>query len=170
MRRKKHAFLLIELLIALSLFILCIVPLIEMPFSAINSEIKNYQRLQLHRIADLTFVDIESQLFQNIPSWDEIKVKKNRKTQLSKNIVTIDLQGFGQKKIQQTCSIWTSRCKQGKQAEQYRLLTVEIQFKALNDSHFFLKKKLSSDTMTLRRQIFVIQKTNAVLTPSEIQS
>lgn len=165
MRKKKHSFVLIELLIALSLFILCIIPLIEIPFNAINSEIKSYQQLELQRIADLTFADIESQLFQNTLSWDEIKVKKNKKTQIQKNIVTINLQGFGQKKIQQTCSIWTSRCKKGKKSEKYRLLTLEIQFKALNDSHFFLKKKLFSDTMTLRRQIFVVQETNTPSNP-----
>jgi hypothetical protein len=155
--KKKQSFLLLELLIALSLFCLCVLPLAQLPFNALRAEIKSCQRMQLQRLADLTFADIEAQLFQHAISWKELSVTKKEKTELLKDKLTVHLKGIGDREFARSCSIWTSRHKEGKNREQYRLVTIELQLKALTDSHFFFKKKKNSDTTTFRHQVFVLQ-------------
>ncbi len=154
---KKHTFLLLELLIAMSLLCICILPLVQLPFNALSTEIKSYQRLQLKRLADITFADVQAQLFQNAISWEELSSTRSEKTQLKQDILTVKLEGIGKREFERTCSIWTSRRKAGKNLEQYRLLTLEIKLKALHDSHFFQVKQKTSNTTVFRYQIFVSQ-------------
>ncbi len=154
-RTKKQTFLLLELLIALSLFSLCVIPLVELPFTALSSEIKNCQRMQLQRLADLTFVEIEAQLFQNQISWDNLSCKRHEKTELVKDIQPVQLKGIGKRNFERTYSIWTSRRKEGKNQEQHRLLTIELAYKSLNDPHFFLTKKSSTDKIVFHHQVYV---------------
>lgn len=155
--KKKQNFLLLELLIALSLFCLCVLPLAQMPFNALSTEIKSCQRMQLQRLADVSFAEIEAQLFQNTIPWKELTCTRDDKARLIEDILTVDLKGVGKREFERTCSIWTSRRKEGKNKEQYRLVTIQLEFKSLHDSHFFLKKKERSDKVTFRRQVFVTQ-------------
>ncbi|MBS0652291.1 MAG: hypothetical protein JSR39_02050 [Verrucomicrobia bacterium] len=153
--KKKQTFLLLELLIALSLFTLCVLPLIQIPFNALSSEIKSCQRMQLQRLADLTFAEIEAQLFQNQISWDDLSCKRREKTQVVKDVQAVQLKGIGKRDFERTCSIWTSRLKQGKNQDQHRLLTIELEYRSLNDPHFFLTKKSSTDKTVFRHQVYV---------------
>ncbi len=156
-REKKQAFLLLELLIALSLFSLCVLPVAELPFASLNTEIKNCQRMQLRRLADLTFIEIEAQLFQNQIPWDDLCCKQKEKTELVKDIQAVQLKGIGKRNFGRTCSIWTSRWKEGENLEQHRLLTIELEYKSLNDRNFFLTKKSSTDRAVFRHQVYVSQ-------------
>ena len=155
--KKKQSFLLLELLIALSLFTLCILPLVELPFKALSEEIKSCQRMQLQRLADLAFADIEAQLFQNQISWDELSCKRNEKTQLIKDIQAVQLKGIGKRDFARTCNIWTSRTKEGKNQEQHRLITIELEYKSINDPHFFPTIKSSTNKAVFRHQVYVLR-------------
>ena len=154
---RKKAFVLLELLIAMSLLSLCALPLLQMPFQGITSEIKSCQRIHLKGLSDLTFADIESQLHQNAIPWDELDVGRNEKTELFNDLQTLSLEGVGERKFKRKCHIWSSRRKAGKNREQFRLVTIELEYKALKEPHFFIRKKSSSDTLCFRHQLFVAQ-------------
>ena len=119
-KRKKRSFLLLELLIAIALFVIGIVPLVRMPMTALATEIKTYQRMQLHRYSDQAFIDIKSQLLTNEITWDQIDVPKEKKTLLSKEMITLDLKGIGKRTFERQCYIWSASSKVGKAQEQYR--------------------------------------------------
>jgi hypothetical protein len=155
MRSKKYSFLLLELLIALSLFSLCILPLIQLPFNALSSEIKSCQRIHLQRLADLTFAEIEGQLFQNQIPWEDLDCKRDEKTQLLKDVQVVHLKGIGDRAFERKCSIWTSRKKEGADQERHHLITLELSFKSTQDRFFFFKKKNFSDQVTFRHQAYV---------------
>ena len=135
--KKKQSFLLLELLIAISLLSLCVLPLVQLPFNALNAEIKNYQRMQLKRLADLGFAQIEAQLFQNAIAWEDLSTTRDKKTLLAKEIQTVHLKRIGDKKFEKNSLIWTSRRKERKNQGNYRLVTIEQTFKSLSDRHFF---------------------------------
>lgn len=113
--------------------------------------------MHLQRLADLSFAAVEAQLFQNVVPWKSLTCTHREKTQLIKDVQAVDFKGIGKREFERTCSIWTSRRKEGKNQEQYRLVTIELQFRSLSDSRFFFKKKNFSDTITFRRQVFVTQ-------------
>lgn len=156
-RKNKQAFVLLELLIALSLFCLCIVPLAQLPFSALQSEIKSCQRMKLQRLADLTFAEVQAELFQRSIPWEKIDCPRERKTQLLNDTLTVSLKGLGSKQFARRCSLWTSRRKTGKNGEQYRLVTLELHLTAVHDSRFFFRRRNASASEAFRRQFFVAQ-------------
>ena len=156
-RSRKQAIVLLELLIAFSLFCLCVIPLAGTPLKALAGGIKSCQRMHLQRLADLCFADVEAQLFQNAIPWKELTATHKNKTELFHDIQTIELKGMGKRQFERTCTIWTSRRKEGKNQEQYRLLTVELCFKSLNDRKFFFAKKEFSDKTVFRHLLFVAQ-------------
>ena len=82
--------------------------------------------MQLQQLADLSFIDVEAQLFQNAIPWKDLTCTRDEKTQLFQDIQTIHLKGIGKREFERSCSIWTSRRKEGKNQEQYRLVTIEL--------------------------------------------
>ncbi len=123
---------------------MCMAPLIHIPSAAISSELKIYQRLQLHRLADLSFADTKALLYQEKIPWESICTPKKDKTLLFKDTVSLNLKKTGDRTFERTCYIWSSPEKCGKDNEKYYLVHVEIHFSAPSHPHFFPKKKMSS--------------------------
>ncbi len=151
--QKKQLFVLLELLIALSLFALCILPLVQLPLNALKVEIKSYQQLQLQRASELICLETEVQLFQQKISWKALACNSQEKYLLRDEILTIDLPGWGDKKFQNRCFLWTARKKKGKNGEEHRLLTLETRLRSLDDASFFHTKKNRSAELIYRYQI-----------------
>ncbi len=136
MKRKKP-FVLLELMIALILFALCIVPLIEIPLRALKNEYLMVTRLNLHRLSDLAFAEIKTQLYaQEIP-WKDLGHEKKDKVLLSEQKVKID-----KTELNQRCYAWSSSTKPGKKDAQARLVTIEVEFSHPSSPLFLVKRKL----------------------------
>ena len=153
--KKKHPFLLLELLIALSLFSLCLFPLIRIPFDALSSEIKSAQKMALQRKASLIFADLEMDLFQEKIPWKAFDLDRKEKTKLEKETISLDLKGIGKKAFEKTVSIYSSRSYSGEDSQENRLVTIELEFRSLNDPHFFFKRKKSAASTVFKHQVFV---------------
>lgn len=124
--KKRHPFLLLELLIALSLFSLCIVPLVQLPFRTLREATLYYQRLELERLTDVTLAQIEARLFQNEIPWKDLECNRKNKYLISEATVEVDVTGERKAPFKKTCFLWTARKKKGGNGEHYRLLTVEV--------------------------------------------
>lgn len=127
--KKKYSFVLLELLIAMTLFSLCVIPFVQFPFRTLRDAIHYYQRLELERLTDITLTQIETQLFQNSIPWGSFECNRKNKYLFPKEVIAIDVTGEKKALFEKTCALWTSRKKKGKNGENYRLLTLEIAWK-----------------------------------------
>ncbi|MBI3237119.1 MAG: hypothetical protein HYZ48_05430 [Chlamydiales bacterium] len=153
--KKKHPFLLLELLIALSLFSMCLFPLIKIPFESLSHEVKSCQRMALQRMADLCFAEIEMDLFQQKIPWEDLDCSYKERTELEKKTISLPLKGLGAKKFEKTVSIFSSRRHTEEDGIENRLVCIRLEFRSLNDPHFFFKKKKSSAAILFKHRVFV---------------
>ncbi len=158
-RKKTYSFLLLELLVALLLFSACVLPLTSIPMRALQSELKTYQRLQLQRISDEAFAIVQAKLYQKEITWEQLNVsEKNKSIALKNEVVPLNIQGIGNKKIERSAYIYSTSKKKGKHSDQYRLVKVDVVLKSPQDKYFFLFKKRRLDTLTITYQVFVHQR------------
>ena len=137
LKRKKRHFVLLELLVALTLFILCVAPFIEIPARTLAVQLKTYQRLGLYRLVDLGLVDAKAQLYQNAIPWKDLCQKRKNKYPITKEPIRIQGKWMGNRGIQRTVSVYTTSCKPGDLGQQYNLLDVEICLTCLSEKRFF---------------------------------
>ena len=78
-KRKKSAFLLLEVLISFTLLSLCSMLLIRGPLIFFQKELNTLAFLEYERIADLTFCSIKSDLLSNTILWDEHMMQETKK-------------------------------------------------------------------------------------------
>jgi len=67
-----HSYLLLELLVALTLVTLCILPFIRIPSRVVNEELLSIQRLQLQHMSDRTAALIKERIYKHEISWEQI--------------------------------------------------------------------------------------------------
>jgi hypothetical protein len=72
---KKRTFLLLEILIALSLATLCIVPFVKQPLFLYKKELAALEQIEKERLADWTFTEIEEMFLKNEIPRSEIPDK-----------------------------------------------------------------------------------------------
>ena len=58
-KKRKRTFLLIEVLIAISVATICLIPLIQSPISIYRAEIRLLEEMEKDRLADWTFSEIK---------------------------------------------------------------------------------------------------------------
>lgn len=75
---KKHSFLLFELIAALSLLVLCLLPLIKNIHSLLSEERKDFEQAEFSRIADLTFYEVMKKIMAKEIVWEDFS-KNDRK-------------------------------------------------------------------------------------------
>jgi hypothetical protein len=155
--RRKHPFLLLELLIAMGLLSLCIVPLARMPMSALNSEIKTYQRLQLYRINDVVFADVKAALYANEIPWEQLDVLRKDKSLILTKKIPIKLKGIGVRQLECACYAWSSASKKGKNQEECRLVNIEVRFTTPSQRRFFLFNNRFRDVLSFHHKVFITQ-------------
>ncbi|MBY0530303.1 MAG: hypothetical protein K2P51_09005 [Rhabdochlamydiaceae bacterium] len=157
-RRRCYHFLLLELLIAFTLFASCILPLTHIPMKAFEEELKTYQRLQLHRISDEAMAEVKAQLFKNEIPWEKLDVYKNNKSLIFQDSVTLDLKGLGARSIERTGYIFSSSRKKGKNQDQHRLVEIEIKLTTPKAKNFFVFNKKRRNTLSFYYKALVSQK------------
>lgn len=73
MKRKKKAYLLLELILALSLLALFIGPLVQAPFSHIRKQLKGITAIQFSLAAETILASVEEKLLKNLIPWKKIE-------------------------------------------------------------------------------------------------
>lgn len=72
----QRSFLLWEVLIALTLLLLCAYPLSRMPIAQYMAEMRSLESVERQRMADWTFSEVVEQLYSNTLSWSHIPNKE----------------------------------------------------------------------------------------------
>lgn len=128
--KKKRNFLLIEVLIAILLVSICLIPLIQIPINSYRSEMEWLEEMDRERLAELAFADVKEKLLKNELAWEKIPGPGLHTGPFSlppgqtciPGCKTTDIS------ISYTLSCGKKREKIGLHGEIYRMLTVAIEF------------------------------------------
>ena len=124
--KNKRSFLLIEVIIAFALVTLLIVPLIRNPIYFFRSQIKSLEKLECERIADLTFLDLKLEIYNDQNKFTK-NLARSKKDTPYETLDTYKLVTFNKKKIARSYKIYSkNKEKETKDNEKYKLLTIRI--------------------------------------------
>ncbi|MBI3508250.1 MAG: hypothetical protein HY069_01255 [Chlamydiia bacterium] len=123
---QKRSFLLLEILIALSLIGICIVPLVSRPLELLQAENKILWEMEGERLADWTYSEIQIQLFKNAIPWEKLPTKEKKKVDFSLPDIIANIPG----KERRIKRHFTLEYDLGRdvEAQSYRLFKVQIHF------------------------------------------
>lgn len=125
---KKRSFILLEILIALTLVILCAIPLIVKPIHAYRFEMQAFEEMEGERLADWTFSEIKEKMLKNEIPWDKLPSHKGTTGPFPLEPGSIHIPGRQPKKIERSFTLFGKGEKQGISGETYRMLYVKIAF------------------------------------------
>lgn len=120
---KKKTFLLLEVLIALFLVTLCIVPLTGYPIYMFKREQAKLERLEKEQLADWIFSELKERFLKNEIPWEKIPIKNQV------------IGPFSLPDIKIKCPAKTLHCsyklrgkgeKKGKNGEEFRLIYLNL--------------------------------------------
>ncbi|OGN63741.1 MAG: hypothetical protein A3E80_01625 [Chlamydiae bacterium RIFCSPHIGHO2_12_FULL_49_9] len=147
---KKRPFVLLEVLLALFLVMIAIIPLVRQPFMLYRSEILLLEEMERERLADWTFSEIREQFLKGQIPWKKLPAKGEISSPFSLPKGSIHLPGLASKEVERS---FTLRCigeKKGTQGETYRSLNIAIEFNpALNKK----KKKYTFRLLVQKMEI-----------------
>jgi len=129
MTNKKQSFLLLEVLIALALVIVCVIPIIVKPIEAYRFEMRTFEEMERERLADWTFSEIKEKLYKNEISWGKIPSLKKVAGPFVLNPAKIQVPGLKAKCVERTFSLYCRGEKQGRAGETFRMIYVKIEFR-----------------------------------------
>ncbi|MBI5272373.1 MAG: hypothetical protein HY861_00120 [Chlamydiia bacterium] len=123
---KKQPFVLFEILIALTLVILCAVPLALKPIQLYRSEMRFFEELEGERLADLTFSEIKESLLRNEIPWKDLPTMNETTESFPLPSSAIYIPGKEPKSIERSFTLFCKGEKRGIENQVYRLLHVKI--------------------------------------------
>ena len=132
---KKRPFILLEILLALTLVILCAIPLIVKPIRTYRFEMQALEEVEGERLADWTFSEIKEQMHKNKILWEKIPAYNETTGPFSLDPGSIQVPGREAKKIERSFTLFGKGEKQGVAGQTYRMVYVKIEF------HPILSKK-----------------------------
>lgn len=146
--KRSQAFLLLELLIAIVITSMVIVPLLESPFFMLSKQINQLVEMELERVTDSTLAEIRAELYANAIPWQEVILPRIKSIPRKKDL-TIFLSEKIKKKVKQSIYVFTDRksLKIKENGEELCLVTVLIkyQFKGVKKfnryAKFFVSRK-----------------------------
>ncbi len=125
---KKRPFVLLEVLIALLLVMVCIVPLLRAPILQYRTEIGLIERLEKERVADWTFTEIQEQLLKNEIAWKDLPEKKKATRRWELPPAEIQIPGCSPQWVSRFVSLKCELEKEGLHGEQYKRLLLRVYF------------------------------------------
>lgn len=125
---RKRPFILLEVLIAFTLAVLCIVPLVKEPLHYYRTELKSLENLEKERIADWVFTEIQEQLLKNEIPWDSLPSFQKSTPRKALPPAQLHIPGCLPKQIPCFVSFYCAGEKEGLKGEQYKMLHVKIYF------------------------------------------
>ncbi len=141
--RKKKTFLLLEILIAILLVSICLVPLIQSPIQSYRAERRLLEEMEGERLADWTFSEIKEKLLKNEIPWEKIPRPGAKTASFFLPASAIEIPGSQPKKIERSFTLECGKRgeKEGLNGETIRILRVGIDFAP----RLSLRKKGKSD-------------------------
>ena len=124
----KRSFLLLEVLISLSLILLCIVPLVVRPLELYRTENELLWEMEGERLADWTYSEIKETLLKNEIPWKKLPDEKKKIGTFPLPDATVSLPRGKPKTIQRIFTLELKKEKEGPKGEVYRFMRVEISF------------------------------------------
>lgn len=125
---KKQSFVILEVLIALSLVLLVITPLLISPIRFYQFEMNKFKELEKERIAELSFLEIKAKLLNHQITWEQIPPKDHTSAFFSLPNTDLFIPGKKPVSVTRTFRLKCVQEKQGSQDEIYKLLVVELCF------------------------------------------
>lgn len=123
---EKRPFLLLEILIALSLVIICILPLVRQPLKLYKEEMQSLEKMELERLAEWTFTEVKELLLKNDIPWEAIPQKDVETGLFSLSTSAIHIPGCNPEVIERSFSLKGKGEKIGYNGTIYRQLRVNI--------------------------------------------
>ena len=128
---KKKPFLLLEILIAILLVSLCLIPLIQSPIQSYRAEMRLLEEMEGERLAALSFSCVKEKLFNAEIPWEKLPSLTEKTASIPLPPITIEIPGAKPKKIERS---FVLRCnkrgeKEGPNGELYRIIHVDIEFR-----------------------------------------
>ena len=134
-------YLLLELLVALTLVTLCILPFVNIPSRVMREEVLMLQRIDLQRLGDISFGLIQEKLYTNEIPWEQVCAPRTEKALVLKDIISLSSQEGGTHRFERKCHIY-SVGKKGNNQTEHRLTTVVVSFRKVSSPRFvFFRKK-----------------------------
>jgi hypothetical protein len=141
--KTKHPFLLFEVLLAIFLVSLCLIPLIRSPIENYRKELNLLKEIEGERWAEWSFSEIKEKFLNNDIPWEKIPTAGTTSSRFHLPPITLELPGLPSKTIERSFIL---RCtkkseKQTKNGETYRLLWVDLYFSPKLSQKKIKKKK-----------------------------
>ena len=128
---KKRPFVLLEVLLALFLVIIALVPLVRQPLKLYRSEMIFLEEMERERLADWTFSEIREQFLKGEIPWKKLPAKGEKSDPFFLPKAAVHLPLSSPKEVGRS---FTLRCigeKKGTQGETYRSFNVSIEFQPI---------------------------------------
>lgn len=134
---KKRNFLLLEILIAVSLIVMCSIPLIRNPICFYKKEIENLENLSYTKLRHEVLFEIKEMLFKNEIPWQDFATNKKSQAPVKTLTKTLTFKGIKTKKVPVYYRIWSIRDKNCQNDSVCRKVGVQISV----DRPFYKKEK-----------------------------
>jgi hypothetical protein len=124
--KRKRPFLLLEVLFAMTLLTLCIVPLMRQPMLLNRAELKQFKKIEWDRIAAWTFTEIREKLIKNEIAWSQIPSLKETSHSFPLPDVPYQLPSLATLSASRSFTLRTLKEKQDERGRTLRLVAVKI--------------------------------------------
>ena len=128
--KKKKPFLLLEILIAILLVSICLVPLVQSPIQSFRAELQLLEEMEGERLAEWTFSEIKEKLLKNEIPWEKLPGPGAKTASFPLPPASIEMANGKPKKIERSFILGCGAKgeKEGLQGEIYRILAIGIDF------------------------------------------
>lgn len=126
--RKKHLFLLLELMVALSLVACSALLLVRTPYLYIKKQSQALQSIELHLEAEKALGEIKEKFYTNTIEWKELEGLEKEPLILNQEMITLSSLSTSYLK---TCTLKSAKVQEGKNEELWAKVIVEVSFTLL---------------------------------------
>ncbi len=151
-KKHKKPFLLLELLIAITLFLFCTPLFIKDPLLLLQKEIASLEKMELQRIAENSFAVIKADLYKQEISYHLLCASKKEALFLEKDTpIKIAYSPFLSKSYKEKYKLWTIKEKKEEEAGKIlRRIGVEIVFTPIGKGGLKQEQKFLYEVFVLK--------------------
>ncbi len=158
-----QSYLLLELIIGLTLVVLCVLPYLRIPSGVVSEDFLFLQRLALQHVSDQTCAHVKERIYTKELSWEQICHPKEKKILIVEDVVSLPIKELAQQRYSRRCYLYSTG-KKGPNNEEYRLVTVKIIFKR-NPGKLSFFSNQSKKPLRFAYQFFIAQEQQAANLP-----
>jgi hypothetical protein len=125
-RKKKRFFLLMEVMIALALIAISIVPLMRMPIVHFQREVEHLAQFEKHLIADWAFSEVKELLLKNSIPWEKLPRKNDPPLLYPLSKVDLEIPGIRTQTLARAAQLKCTGEKESENGNRYHLFEITI--------------------------------------------